>query len=140
MLKTILSISGKPGLFKLVSQSKSALIVESLLDGKKTPAHSRDKVISLNDIAIYTEEGEKPLREVFQTIFEMQNGQSLTVDVKNQNALRAFFAEVLPTYERDRVYPADIKKVVTWYNLLLANNLTDFVSQPEAEPEAPVAE
>ncbi len=140
MLKTILSISGKPGLFKLVSQGKNALIVESLLDGKKAPAHSRDKVISLNDIAIYTEEGEKPLREVFQTIFEMQNGQPLTVDVKNQNSLRAFFAEVLPTYERDRVYPADIKKVVSWYNLLLANNLTDFVSQPEAETEASVAE
>ena len=70
MLKTILSISGKPGLYKLLSQGKSALIVESLIDGKKIPAHARDKVISLNDIAIYTEEEEKPLREVFQLIFD----------------------------------------------------------------------
>ncbi|MEI7676308.1 MAG: DUF5606 domain-containing protein [Bacteroidales bacterium] len=140
MLKTILSISGKPGLYKLLSQGKSALIVESLIDGKKIPAHSRDKVISLNDIAIYTEEEEKPLREVLQLIFDKQAGAKVAIDLKKDvNGIKTFFAEVLPTYDRERVYPTDIKKLLSWYNLLVEKGLTDF-SVKEAPKEETVAE
>lgn len=134
MLRTILSISGKPGLFKLVSQGRNALIVESLLDGKKIPAYSRDKVISLNDIAIYTEEGEKPLREVFQLVFEKESGAAASVDPKADSAkLKAYFGEVLPSFDRDRVYPTDIKKLVVWYNLLVEKGLTQFNEELEKE-------
>ncbi|MFZ4456263.1 MAG: DUF5606 domain-containing protein [Bacteroidales bacterium] len=130
MLKTILSISGKPGLYKLLSQGKSALIVESLLDGKKIPAHSRDKVISLNDIAIYTDEEEKPLREVFQLIFDKEAGNLIKLDFKNDvNGMKSYFATVLPTYDRDRVYPTDIKKVLAWYNLLVEKGITTFTAE-----------
>ena len=127
MLRTILSISGKPGLFKLVSQGRNSIIVESLLDGKKTPAYSRDKVISLNDIAIYTEEGEKPLREVFQLIFEKESGAATAVDAKaDAAALKKYFGEILPSFDRERVYPTDIKKVIVWYNLLVSKGYTQF--------------
>lgn len=137
MLKTILSISGKPGLFKLLSQGKSALIVESLLDGKKLPAHARDKVISLNDIAIYTDEEEKPLREVFQLIFDKENGAQVAIDFKKDvNGMKAYFATVLPGYDRERVYPTDIKKVLSWYNLLVEKGLTDFSVKETVKEEA----
>ena len=127
MLRTILSISGKPGLFKLVSQGRNSIIVESLLDGKKTPAYSRDKVISLNDIAIYTEEGEKPLREVLQLIFEKESGAAASVDAKaDASVLKKYFGEILPSFDRDRVYPTDIKKVIVWYNLLVSKGYTQF--------------
>ncbi|MDD2799494.1 MAG: DUF5606 domain-containing protein [Bacteroidales bacterium] len=130
MLKKILSISGKPGLFKLISQGKSALIVESLMDGKKIPAHARDKVISLNDIAIYTDEEEKPLREVLQAILEKESGKSIAIDFKKDTAaMKTYFETVLPAYDRDRVYPADIKKVLTWYNILVENGITQFSSE-----------
>jgi hypothetical protein len=141
MLKKILSISGKPGLFKLISQGKSALIVESLLDGKKIPAHSREKVISLNDIAIYTEEVEKPLREVFQAIYEKENGAQVAINFKNDvAAMKNYFAEVLPTYDRERVYQADIKKVFVWYNLLVEKGYTQFAEEEEAPASEVVVE
>lgn len=133
MLKTILSISGKPGLYKLISQGKSALIVESLIDGKKLPAHSRDKVISLNDIAIYTEDEEKPLREVFQLIFEKESGAQVSFDFKKDVAgMKKYFGDVLPTYDHERVYPTDIKKVLTWYNLLVEKGYTTFTTEEVA--------
>ena len=136
MLRTILSISGKPGLFKLVSQGRNALIVESLIDGKKVPAYSRDKVISLNDIAIYTEEGEKPLREVFQLVFDKEAGAKVLVDPKaDANTLKTYFAEVLPTFDRDRVYPTDIKKLLVWYNLLVEKGYTNFMQAEVEEVE-----
>lgn len=135
MLKKILSISGKPGLYKLLSQGKSALIVESLIDGKKQPAHARDKVISLNDIAIYTDAEEKPLREVFQLIFDKEKGARVEIDLKkDQNAMKKYFADVLPDYDRERVYPTDIKKVISWYNLLVDKGITDFVTEAEEAP------
>ncbi len=136
MLRTILSISGKPGLFKLVSQGRNAIIVESLLDGKKMPAYSRDKVISLNDIAIYTEEGEKPLREVFQLVYEKESGAAASIDPKADAAkLKAYFGEVLPSFDRDRVYPTDIKKLIVWYNILVGKGYTQFVEEFEKESE-----
>ncbi|MGL5787115.1 MAG: DUF5606 family protein [Bacteroidales bacterium] len=134
MLKLILSISGKPGLFKLVSQGRGNIIVESLVDKKKVPAYAHDKVISLNDISIYTLEGETPLREVFAAISAKENGAQTSVDPKSDaKALRAYFVEILPSYDDERVYPTDIKKVLTWYNILTANGMTNFTEEVAEE-------
>lgn len=139
MLKTILSISGKPGLFRLVTHGKNMLIVESLADKKKIPAYARDKVISLGDIAIYTNEAEVPLHKVLTNVKNKENGQksSLNPSAAKPDELRAYMAEVLPEFDRDRVYPSDIKKLLTWYNLLIDANITEFT--PE-EPEVKQAE
>lgn len=138
MLKEILSIGGKPGLFKLVSQARNMLIVESLIDGKRLPAYSRDKVVSLGDIAIFTETEEVPLREVLNNILTKENGNKASIDPKSDNdVLRGYMAEILPEFDRDRVYPSDIRKILSWYNLLVKNNMTDF-SAPEEKKEEQV--
>lgn len=134
MLKTILSIAGRPGLFKLVNQGKNMLIVESLQTGKRTPAYAHDKVISLGDIAIYTVENDVPLTEVFASIKEKNNGEQ--VDIKaigDDSKLRAYFKEILPDFDEDRVYTNDIKKVFTWYNQLIAAGISDFTAETPAE-------
>lgn len=129
MLETILAISGKPGLYKLVSRGNRSLIVETLDEKKKRmPAFGADKVISLADIAMYTDEGEVPLREVLNSLKKKENGAVSDFDYKkaSREELGAYFAEVLPNYDRDRVYPADIKKLISWYNLLVKAEMTDF--------------
>lgn len=142
MLKTILSIAGRPGLFKLVNQGKNMLIVESLQTGKRTPAYAHDKVISLGDIAIYTVENDVPLTEVFASIKEKNNGEQ--VDIKaigDDSKLRAYFKEILPDFDEDRVYTNDIKKVFTWYNQLIAAGISDFTPEvPAEETEAEESE
>lgn len=138
MLKTILSISGKPGLFKMISQGKNMLIVESLVDKKRIPVYAKDKVISLGDIAIYAEEEEVPLHKVLTTIKEKENGAQLTLvpSTAKPQELHSYFAEILPDYDRDRVYNSDIKKLLTWYNLLIANEMTDFAPVETAAEES----
>lgn len=127
MLKKILSISGKPGLFKLVSNSKNIIIVESLTDGKRFPSYARDKVVSLGDIAMYTETEDVPLREVLAKVKELENGLVASVDPKaDASILREWFAKVLPDFDRERVYSSDIKKLVQWYNLLVTSGNDDF--------------
>ena len=135
MLKTILSISGKPGLYKLISQGKNMLIVESLVDKKRFPAYGKEKIISLGDIAMYTDTEDVPLQEVLLSVKKKENGAAITMDVKKATAddLRAYMAEVLPTFDRDRVYPSDIKKLISWYNLLVASGITDFEETPKKE-------
>ena len=134
MLKEILSVTGKPGLFKLVSQGKNMLIVESLLDGKRVPAYTKDKVVSLGDIAIFTETTEVPLGQVFESVKTKENGAVCSVDPKADNdTLRKYMAEVLPEYDRDRVYPSDIRKLINWYNVLINNGITEFVEAEKAE-------
>jgi len=136
MLKEILSVSGKPGLFKLISQGKNMFITESLLDHKRGPVYMRDKVISLGDISIYTEEEETPLGQVLQKIKEKENGQQITFDKNASNVeLTQYFESVLPNFDKERVYPSDIKKMMNWYNLLVQEGLTDFVSEEQEEPE-----
>ncbi len=137
MLKTILSISGKSGLYKLVSQGKNMLIVESLTDKKRMPAYGTDKMISLGDIAMYTDEDDVPLQEVFLSIKKKENGQPIALDIKTAtpDELRQYMGEVLPTFDRDRVHLSDIKKLIAWYNLLVANNLTDFEPAEEETAE-----
>ena len=137
MLKTILSISGKSGLYKLVSQGKNMLIVESLTDKKRMPAYGTDKMISLGDIAMYTDEDDVPLQEVFLSIKKKENGQPIALDIKTATPeeLRQYMGEVLPNFDRDRVHLSDIKKLIAWYNLLVANNLTDFEPTEEETAE-----
>ena len=118
MLKTILSVSGRPGLFRLLSSAKNMVIVESLADQRRIPIYARDKVVSLGDIAMYTEEGEVALGEILGTVYKKNEGKEIPSLSKPQE-LRAFFAEVLPTYDRERVYDSDIKKLISWYNLLI---------------------
>ena len=147
MLKTILSVSGKPGLFRLVSNAKNMVIVESLTDKRRLPIYARDKVVSLGDIAMYTDEGEVPLSEVLTKIQVKENGAQASVATNSKpDVLKKYFAEILPTYDRDRVYDTDIKKLISWYNLLSAAGIA-FASEEEtaATPaevneEAPVAE
>jgi len=134
MLKEILSISGKPGLYKLVSQGKNMLIVESLTDGKRIPAYAKDKVVSLGDIAIFTETAEVKLGLVLDAIKTKENGAVSSVDTKVDNdKLRAYMGEILPDYDRDRVYPSDIRKLIVWYNALISSNITDFSEKEESE-------
>ena len=132
MLKEILSVTGKPGLYKLVSQGKNMLIVESLIDGKRMPAYSRDKVVSLGDIAMFTETEEVPLAEVLEKLKTKENSQNASIDPKADNEqLKKFMSEVLPDYDRDRVYPSDIRKLINWYNLLINKNITEFIAVEE---------
>lgn len=131
-LKTILAITGRPGLFKIVTNGKNMLLVEDLISGKRFPAHSREKIVSLGDIAMYTDAEEIPLPEVFENARKLYDGAK--VDLKGLIAagnLRDEFGKVLPNFDRDRVYDNDIKKFFSWYNLLLDAGFTSFV---EAEP------
>lgn len=138
MLKGIMSISGQPGLFKLVAEAKNSIIVESLVTGKRMPAYSTSKISALEDIAIFTETGEVPLKEVFKSISEKENGGE--VAKKNSgNELKTYFGEVLPDYDQDRVYVSDMKKVIQWYNLLQSKELMNFDEETEAD-ETPETE
>ena len=134
MLKEILSITGKPGLYKLVSNGKNMLIVESLIDGKRIPAYTKDKAVSLGDIAIFTDTEEMPLGQVLENIKAKENGAKCSIDPKADNdQLKKYMGEVLPEYDRDRVYPSDIRKLISWYNLLTQVGMVDFLAKEEAE-------
>lgn len=135
MLKTILSITGKPGLYRLVSHAKNMLIVESLADKRRVPAYAKDKVISLGDIAMYTTETEVPLHEVFTSMKEKEAGQPTTISASKASSdeLRSYLAEVLPNFDRDRVYPSDIRKLISWYNILVKAGITDFTPEEAAQ-------
>ncbi len=122
-LKDILSISGKPGLYTFVSQAKNGIIVESVGEKKRIPAYATDKVSALDDIAIFTEDGEVKLSEVFDKIHEKENGGKSIDPKSDASKLKAYFSEILPDYDQDRVYISDIKKVFNWYNILQENNL-----------------
>lgn len=136
MLKRILSISGKSGLFRLVSQGKNMLIVESLETGKRTPAYAHDKVVSLGDIAIYSNDEDTPLSEVFEKIKEKTGCKPVDYKAMDGATIRAYFKEVMPDFDDDRVNTSDIKKVFNWYNQLLAANITSFKEDEIAEDEA----
>jgi len=149
MQDTILSISGKPGLFRLLSQGRSTLIVETLDSGRKRfPVGLRDRITSLNDVSMYTDGEDIPLMQVFESIRKKENGAPVAIALKKASAqeLADFMAAVLPNYDRDRVYLNDIKKLIQWYNILVGQGYTQFV-KPEAEAapaeesaEAPEAE
>lgn len=134
MLKTILAISGKPGLYKLISQAKNMLIVETVsAEKKRVPVCASDKVISLGDIAMYTDAEEVPLAEVLEAVKKKENGAVASLDYKkaSQQELVDFMAAVLPNFDRDRVHTSDIKKLIQWYNILVNAGETDFVESAE---------
>ena len=137
MLEKILAVSGKPGLYQLVSRSNRSLIVETVgADKRRMPIFSTDKVISLADIAMYTDEEEVPLCDVLTSLKEKEKGQPCSIDIKkaDKKELFDFFAEILPNFDRDRVYPSDVKKLLQWYDILIAAGLDDF-SNPKKEPQ-----
>lgn len=126
-LDKILSIGGKPGLFKLLTQTRSGFVGESLLDGKRVTVGMRSNVSVLSEIAIYTLEEEVPLKEVFQKMKDKEGGKKTSVSHKAEKIkLEEYFFEVLPDYDEDRVYASDIKKIIQWYNILLDNKINDF--------------
>lgn len=132
-LDKILSIEGKPGLYKLLTQTRTGFVAESLLDGKRLSVGITHKVSLLSEIAIFTLEEELPLREVFKKIQEKENGGTTSIGHKDSALnLEEYFFEVLPNYDEDRVYTSDIKKVIRWYNLLVDKGINDF-SEPEKE-------
>ena len=135
VLKDILFISGQSGLFKYISQSRNNIIVESFTDQKRTTIPASSKVSMLNDIAIFTEEEDIPLCNVFRKIQEKENG-GVAISHKSSDAeLKKYFAEILPKYDKDRVYLSDIRKVVMWYNFLLEVGITDFEMPEEKKKE-----
>ena len=133
MLREIISITGKPGLYKLVSQGKHNLIVEEIGSGRRFPATARDKVVSLGDIAMYTESGDTPLGEILDKVYAHEEGKP--VDVKalslKAGALKDKFAEIVEDFDRVRVHDGDIKKLFSWYNLLIANGFDKFTKDEE---------
>lgn len=138
MLKNILAVTGKPGLFKLVSRGNNMLIVESLLDGKRMPTYARDKIVSLADVSMFTEGDDIALNEVLTKLGEKEGLKTASIDPKkaDNDQLRAFFATVLPNYDRDRVYPSDIRKLIVWYNILIGAGITDFTVEEGGEVAA----
>jgi hypothetical protein len=135
MLKTIFAVSGKPGLYKKISQSKNLLIFESLTDKKRIPAYVGDKIFSLGETQIYTTGGQAPLYEVLNRIKEKENLQKITIDFSKAtpDELRAYLTEVFPEFDRERVYPTDIKRLMNWYNQLLDLGITEFDPEEKVE-------
>jgi len=129
MLKRILSIAGRPGLFRLVNQGRNMLIVENIATSKRTPAYARDKVVSLGDISMYTFDGDVPLSEVLEKLKDVSGGNPVDVKSMDEAALRSYFSTVLPNYDDERVYATDIRKLFSWYNQLLAAGITDFADE-----------
>jgi len=128
------SIPGKPGVFKMLSQSKNSAVMESLIDGKRLPVFTSDKISSLEEIGMFTNGDDIPLKTVFQNIFREENGTEASVSSKADNkALQAYFSKVLPDWDQDRVYVSDIKKVIVWYNLLVEKNLISLEEEPKSE-------
>jgi hypothetical protein len=128
-METILSIAGKPGLYKLVSRGKQNLIVEAIDEShRRFPAFPSDRVTSLGDIAMYTDADDVALWEVLSNVSKKENGKEASINYRkcSSKELRAYFAEVLPNYDQDRVYDSDIKKLLQWYDILVKNGYTDF--------------
>lgn len=139
-LKEIMAVSGYPGLYKFVSQGRSGIIVESLIDQKRTNVPATAKVSSMGDIAVFTGGEDVPLHRVFQAIKDKHNaGESINPKQTKDEELKKYFAEILPDYDRERVYMSDIKKVIAWYNLLQQNGILDFDVKEEEEAEASAA-
>lgn len=125
-LDTVLAISGKPGLYKMLTRTRNGIVAESLLDKKKIGVNIHNNISVLSEIAIYTLTEEVPLKDVFKNIYEKEGGKATSINHKASNLeLEEYFFEVLPDYDEDRVYASDIKKVIQWYNLLLDHDLLD---------------
>ena len=135
MLEGILSISGKSGLFKLVSQGRNAIIVESLADGKRMPVSGSARVSALQEISMYTVDGDVKLSHVMANIYKLTDGKECIPATSSNAELKEFKAKALPEWDADRIYVSDIKKLVAWYNILLAHNLVSDKEEEEVAEE-----
>ena len=135
-LKEILSIAGKPGLYKLIAQSRTGVIVESLIDGKRFPVMANHNVSALADIAIYTYSEEVPLADIFRTIFTKEDGGQAISHKSSAAELQTYFEEIVPEFDQERVYGSDIKKVISWYNMLQSKGLVDAEEEVAEEPKS----
>ena len=134
-LDKVLSISGKPGLYELISRSKGGFIVKSMESGKKTAVSMRHNINVLGEIAIYTYDDEIPLYKVFNNIAEKES-KGKTIDPKStSNELKSYFQDVLPEYDEERVYVSNIKKVLQWYNSLIDLGISEFEAEKAQERE-----
>ena len=139
MKETILSISGKPGLFRLLAQGNGNLILETLDETKKrVPAGNRDRVTSLRDVSMYTLDEDMPLMQVFENMKQKENGAKVALDPRkaSKEELFAYLEEVLPNCDTDRIYPSDVKKLIQWYNILVKAGYTDFAEEETEETES----
>jgi len=134
-LSKILSISGKPGLYQMVSSSKNGLVVSSLIDGKKFTAFNHFNISSLEEINVYTESGEVSLKDILKRIAEAQDFKEALSHKSSANELTSFFTEVVPDYDKENVYTSDIKKIIQWYNLLAKNEMLVFDDETTKEGE-----
>lgn len=136
MLQKILAISGKPGLYKLLSRGKNNLIVEAVDEThRRVPAFATDRITSLADIAMYTNSEDVPLSKVLESIKTLEEGKASSVDYRkaSPDELREYFGKILPDFDRDRVHNSDIKKLIQWYNILINNGITEFEEKTEEE-------
>ena len=137
MFERIITVSGKPGLYRLISSGRNMFVVEAIdATHKRMPVYNSDKIVMLDDIAIYTDTEEVPLREVFAKIYEKENGV-LSIDLKmaTPEELVEYFEGIMPDYDRERVYLTHIKKMFSWYNILVANGVVDFKVEEEQTEE-----
>ncbi len=139
MKDTIIAISGKPGLYKLISRGNNNLIVEMVDPShRRMPVFASDRVTSLRDTAMYTDSEDKPLLEILDIMCKKEEGKETAINYKKATGkeLREYFAEILPDFDRDRVHDSDIKKLLQWYNILVKNGITDFLDEEEQAEEA----
>lgn len=131
MLKQILSITGKPGLYRIITPGKRTLLVEDMVSKKRFPLGARDKVVCLGDIAMYTVGEDLPLDVILDRVYAAENGEKIDVKSLDNDMLREEFAKAVEDFDRDRVYPSDIKKLFNWYNLLIAQGFTKFTEEAD---------
>ena len=139
-LTEIMSISGKPGLYKMISQTKNGMLVESMLDQKRFPVFAHEKISSLEEISIFTETEDLPLKDIFKKINDLLEGGKALSHKSSPEELKEFFDDVVPDYDKERVYVSDIKKVIQWYNLLHEKDMLDFTEDEEDKEESKEAE
>ncbi|MBB77774.1 MAG: hypothetical protein CL844_02090 [Crocinitomicaceae bacterium] len=130
-LSSIISISGKPGLYKIVSQAKNSIIVESIIDKKRFPAYSSDKISVLDDISIYTHNEDKPLKDIFSAIYVKTEGKETLSHKEKISELISFISDIIPDYDEDRVYPSDIKKIFQWFNILINHSDIEMIKKAD---------
>ncbi|MBN2175521.1 MAG: DUF5606 domain-containing protein [Bacteroidales bacterium] len=135
-LSKVLAISGKPGLYKMLTQTKNGMVVESITDGKRFTAFTHEQISTLEEISIYTDDEDKPLKEVLKAMYDKLEGKEALSHKSDAEALKAFFEEAVPDYDKENVYISDIKKVIQWYNILQENNMLDFTEE-EKKDEVP---
>jgi len=136
-LNKILSIAGKPGLYRLVAQSKNGLIIESLLDGKRMNAFMNEKISSLEEISLFSHSEDVALKDVLRNMFNLTNGQKAIDNKADDVKIKEFFGQIVPDYDKERVYVSHMRKVIGWYNLLLEKGMLDFTEEEvtESKPE-----